>query len=666
MAKSALPQPSRPILPGSGGDSQLAETVNGQVAELASVIDLRVARRIRTRRLRSGMTLQTLAHGIGVAFQQAHKYERGQSRISAGRLFHIAKALGTPITYFFLPDDKAKALDDGAVKSERQGLSRSTDAPGFVRDRRGATATLFAVLLTALFGLAGLGVDVGIWYTLKREYQSAADNAAISGAIEVAQGKGTYDTSGNSTGPATTDVENLAKYAAINNLPSGEASLGIDSSSSGTYPNGCTSPAANNVCVNNPPNLGSKAGNANYVEAILAEPAVSIFPGIVGYSDALTIRTRAVAGYNNIPSCFIGLGSPYGTGNTLSIGGGGNNIDLNILNCAFVSASTDASGTSNTSIYLNGNVTITAGALATSGGFVIKGNSASVTPPIVANVRPQYTDPYCDATEFAAASASCPSGGVQITLSDTSSPWKQGVAQPMPPYGPCGSNTGTNKTFKPGWYGGTCATGGTAPLSFSGGTTTLCPGVYFLDGETTTGNVKGAALLISGNGTTVQLGVAGQTSNGVTCDANGLDGVTFIASCNTVANSSCTAGGGLVIGGQGSNTPTVNLEPPSTNPGCSWLPNGCPGIPKRVFFHQVFGTADTGKGNSSFGTILGTGVDGVIHVPATNITLSGGANFGSCLEMIAAAFLFNGGASLGRVSTCNLQTDNGKIVQLVE
>src|SRR5229473_5023611 len=133
---STSPQPKRPAAP-NNGRSQLEEEADRQIALPASAIDLRVASRIRARRLRSGMTLQTLAQGIGVAFQQAHKYERGQSRISAGRLFHVAKALGAPISYFFLPDEEAKALEDNsaqhaAVNSERQGSSRPTNKPGFL------------------------------------------------------------------------------------------------------------------------------------------------------------------------------------------------------------------------------------------------------------------------------------------------------------------------------------------------------------------------------------------------------------------------------------------------------------------------------------------------------------------------------------------------------
>jgi len=48
-----------------------------------------------------GLTQQQLAEMIGVSYQQAHKYERGINRVSAGRLFEIARALSAPITYFY-------------------------------------------------------------------------------------------------------------------------------------------------------------------------------------------------------------------------------------------------------------------------------------------------------------------------------------------------------------------------------------------------------------------------------------------------------------------------------------------------------------------------------------------------------------------------------------
>ena len=63
--------------------------------------DRHVGQRIRERRVMLGLSQQQLAQLIGVTYQQAHKYERGLNRISAGRLFEIAQALGVPIAWFF-------------------------------------------------------------------------------------------------------------------------------------------------------------------------------------------------------------------------------------------------------------------------------------------------------------------------------------------------------------------------------------------------------------------------------------------------------------------------------------------------------------------------------------------------------------------------------------
>jgi transcriptional regulator with XRE-family HTH domain len=48
-----------------------------------------------------GLTQQRIAELVGVTYQQAHKYEKGINRISAGRLYRIAQALGVEVSYFF-------------------------------------------------------------------------------------------------------------------------------------------------------------------------------------------------------------------------------------------------------------------------------------------------------------------------------------------------------------------------------------------------------------------------------------------------------------------------------------------------------------------------------------------------------------------------------------
>lgn len=70
-------------------------------ANRASEIDRHVGARIRERRIMMGLSQQQMADMIGVTYQQAHKYERGINRISAGRLYEITQVLAVPISYFF-------------------------------------------------------------------------------------------------------------------------------------------------------------------------------------------------------------------------------------------------------------------------------------------------------------------------------------------------------------------------------------------------------------------------------------------------------------------------------------------------------------------------------------------------------------------------------------
>src|SRR6201986_3379430 len=70
-------------------------------ANRASSIDRHVGARIRERRIMLGLSQQQMADMIGVTYQQAHKYERGINRISAGRLYEITRVLNVPIAYFF-------------------------------------------------------------------------------------------------------------------------------------------------------------------------------------------------------------------------------------------------------------------------------------------------------------------------------------------------------------------------------------------------------------------------------------------------------------------------------------------------------------------------------------------------------------------------------------
>ena len=67
----------------------------------AGDVDRHVGARVREWRLALGLTQQQLAELVGITDQQAHKYEKGVNRISAGRLNRLGQALGVEPGYFY-------------------------------------------------------------------------------------------------------------------------------------------------------------------------------------------------------------------------------------------------------------------------------------------------------------------------------------------------------------------------------------------------------------------------------------------------------------------------------------------------------------------------------------------------------------------------------------
>src|SRR5437867_10430456 len=102
----------RPSSSGAGTDGVRAATPARRSTGRTQDIDRHVGARIRERRIMLGLTQQQLADLIGVTYQQAHKYERGINRVSAGRLYEIAQVLSVPVGYFFdgLQDHNSRAV----------------------------------------------------------------------------------------------------------------------------------------------------------------------------------------------------------------------------------------------------------------------------------------------------------------------------------------------------------------------------------------------------------------------------------------------------------------------------------------------------------------------------------------------------------------------------
>jgi len=76
-----------------------AETGVGQ--RRANATDSKVGGRLRLRRKMLGLTQEQLAAECGLTYQQIHKYESGQSRISVSRLLQLSALLEVSASWFF-------------------------------------------------------------------------------------------------------------------------------------------------------------------------------------------------------------------------------------------------------------------------------------------------------------------------------------------------------------------------------------------------------------------------------------------------------------------------------------------------------------------------------------------------------------------------------------
>jgi Flp pilus assembly protein TadG len=145
----------------------------------------------------------------------------------------------------------------GALR--RRLLGRCRDFHG---DGSGAVLIYTGLLIAVLFSVGGLAVDAGMWYATKRSAQSAADAAALAGALEVARG--------------STDAEVEARATA-------DAQLNGYSNSTGAT-----------ITVHNPPNSGPSAGVSGAVEVIVEQPVPAFLSAVVR-SEQVTVAARAVA-----------------------------------------------------------------------------------------------------------------------------------------------------------------------------------------------------------------------------------------------------------------------------------------------------------------------------------------------------------------------------------
>jgi len=262
------------------------------------------------------------------------------------------------------------------------------------RDERGQTIILVALSLPLLLGFIGIATDVGALFKDKRTLQTAADAAAIAGALNYNPGN---------PGTSVTAAQNAA---AANGFTNGVNGVVV------TTPQTPTWPASNYL------------GQPGYVEVTITKPESTIFLALFGYP-SVTVLARAVATTNGPGGGTIYALAPSGPGalsvtGSLNVQGGGIVVDSNDDNAMTVTGSVNAS-----SIGIVGGCSTCAGV---------------TTPAAIPGIIP-YSDPLSFLTQVSAG------GSCTSTFNATG-----GTVVLFPGCYATFNETGANVTLSPGTY----------------------------------------------------------------------------------------------------------------------------------------------------------------------------------------------------------------------
>lgn len=319
--------------------------------------------------------------------------------------------------------------------------------------KSGSVQALFGLVLPALAGFAGLGIDASFWLMQKTTLQAATDSAAISAAHARYLG----DTGSALDAEAADIMQKL-----------------YDAESSDVI-----------VDVSSPPSSGAYAGNSLAVE-VISEKDQPVYFSRLFHMEHVKVVTRTVALVTvNSDNCILALGTQIPRAVEMT---GSSSIDIG---CGIASNST-----SNEAVYAWGSTTVRASAISAVGD-IYRGSGASVqTDGPLKPHSPKINDPY--------------------------GPQGRNLQVPSLPTACTERNLTVRDTgpLSPGRYCG--------GIRFQGGTTTLQPGTYIIDG----GDFRAlAGASITGNGVTIVLTGSG-TSYGQ-LDINGNASVSLYAPSGT-------------------------------------------------------------------------------------------------------------------------------------
>jgi Flp pilus assembly protein TadG len=394
------------------------------------------------------------------------------------------------------------------------------------RDERGQTIILVALSLPLMLGFVGIATDVGSLFKDKRDIQTAADAAAIAGALNYNYGYTAWTAAANSASAA----------------------------------NGFTN-GSNGVTVTTPPTpQWASSGfyqKSPYVEVTITKTEPTIFLALFGHP-TVSVLARAVATNAAQGSgCLYTVGA---TGTTFTING---NVTLNAPSCGLVVESNDP-----TAMLVHGSSgSLTLGSIGVVGGYSGPG-PPNVTPAPVTGIAPE-SDPLNYLPQYACTQVTSGHGAHQTTT--YSCACASGYSCAGTPITSTTATTCSTVTLTGNTTLSPLSSGCYAGLDFSNATSvTVNPGVYVINGDLTfgTGTVTGSGVtfyytgqLTFGSGT-YNLAAPNdptQLFNGILFaeSISDTDAITFGGNSNTVIKGVVYAPGtSLTMAG----TPSLTLD----------------------------------------------------------------------------------------------------------
>ena len=76
-------------------------------------IDAHVGKKLKLIRIERGYSQAEIGKMMNITFQQIQKYEKGDNRVSSGKLYEFSKILKVPVAYFFEDiDENEKSFNE--------------------------------------------------------------------------------------------------------------------------------------------------------------------------------------------------------------------------------------------------------------------------------------------------------------------------------------------------------------------------------------------------------------------------------------------------------------------------------------------------------------------------------------------------------------------------